>query len=127
MELGLQARLVIDRDTASRFGIRTQTIDDTLYDAFGQRQVSIMYKPLNQYHVVMEVAPEFSKSTEALQNIHVRAGNGTATVQCTRTGVAARRLGRGACVGLCGSIQEPQTNRRAIERYGPGRLATATR
>ena len=52
-------------------------IDNALYDAFGQRQVSIMYKPLNQYHVVMEVAPEFSNSTDALQNIYVRANNGT--------------------------------------------------
>jgi multidrug efflux pump len=49
-----------------------------LYDAFGQRQVSIIYKPLNQYHVVMEVAPEFSQSTDSLQNIYVRAANGTA-------------------------------------------------
>ena len=56
-----------------------------------------------------------------------KIGNGTATVQCTRTGVAAGRPGRGACVGLCGSIQEPQTNRGAIERYGTGRAATATR
>ena len=52
-------------------------IDNALYDAFGQRQVSIMYKPLNQYHVVMEVAPEFSNSTDALQNIYVRANSGT--------------------------------------------------
>ena len=56
---GLQATLVIDRDTASRLGITQQVIDDTLYDAFGQRQVSTMYTPLNQYHVVMEVAPQF--------------------------------------------------------------------
>ena len=56
---GLQAALVIDRDTASRFGVTPQAIDDTLYDAFGQRQVSTMYTPLNQYHVVMEVAPQF--------------------------------------------------------------------
>ncbi len=50
-------RSVIDRDTAARLGITPQTIDDTLYDAFGQRQVSTMYTQLNQYHVVMEVAP----------------------------------------------------------------------
>ena len=54
---GLQAALVIDRDTASRLGILPQAIDETLYDAFGQRQVSTIYTPLNQYHVVLEVAP----------------------------------------------------------------------
>src|SRR5438093_4852050 len=56
---GLEASLVIDRDTASRLGITPQLIDDTLYDAFGQRQVSTMYTELNQYHVVMAVAPQF--------------------------------------------------------------------
>src|SRR5579871_822441 len=68
---GLQAKLVIDRDTASRMGITPQTLDNALYDAFGQRQVSTMYRALNQYHVVMEVAPE------ALQNIYLRSTTGT--------------------------------------------------
>jgi multidrug efflux pump len=75
---GLEATVIIDRDTAARLGVDATDVDNALYDAFGQRQVSIMYKPLNQYHVVMEVAPEFSKSTESLQNIYVRAANGTA-------------------------------------------------
>ncbi len=74
---GLQAKLVIDRDTASRLGVTPQTIDNALYDAFGQRQVSTMYRPLNQYHVVMEVAPQFQQTTEALQNIYVRSSSGT--------------------------------------------------
>ena len=74
---GLEATVLIDRVTASRLGVAAADIDNALYDAFGQRQVSIMYKPLNQYHVVMEVAPEFSLSTEALQAIYVRAANGT--------------------------------------------------
>jgi multidrug efflux pump len=73
---GLQARLVIDRDTASRLGVSPQDLDNALYDAFGQRQVSTMYRPLNQYHVVMEVAPRFQQTTEALQNIYLRASNG---------------------------------------------------
>ena len=55
-----------------------QTLDNALYDAFGQRQVSTMYRPLNQYHVVMEVAPEFQQTTEALQNIYVRSTSGAA-------------------------------------------------
>jgi multidrug efflux pump len=73
---GLQARLVIDRDTASRLGVAAQDIDNALYDAFGQRQVSTIYRPLNQYHVVMEVAPEFQQTTEALENIYLRSSNG---------------------------------------------------
>ena len=74
---GLQARLVIDRDTASRLGVAAEDIDNALYDAFGQRQVSTMYRPLNQYHVVMEVAPKFQETTEALQNIYLRSTSGT--------------------------------------------------
>jgi multidrug efflux pump len=73
---GLQAKLVIDRDTASRLGITPQTLDNALYDAFGQRQVSTMYRALNQYHVVMEVAPQFQQTPEALQNIYLRATTG---------------------------------------------------
>jgi multidrug efflux pump len=73
---GLQAQLVIDRDTASRLGVAAQDIDNALYDAFGQRQVSTMYQPLNQYHVVMEVAPEFQQTTEALQSIYLRSSRG---------------------------------------------------
>jgi multidrug efflux pump len=75
---GLQAKLVIDRDTASRMGITAETLDNALYDAFGQRQVSTMYRPLNQYHVVMEVAPQFQQTPEALQNIYLRSTTGTA-------------------------------------------------
>jgi multidrug efflux pump len=74
---GLQAKLIIDRDTASRLGINPTTLDNALYDAFGQRQVSTMYRPLNQYHVVMEVAPQFQQTPEALQNIYLRSTTGT--------------------------------------------------
>jgi multidrug efflux pump len=73
---GLQAGLIIDRDTASRLGISPQTVDSALYDAFGQAQVSVMYEPLNQYHVVMEVAQPFQKSTNALSNLYVRSSTG---------------------------------------------------
>jgi len=70
---GLEAHIVIDRDTAARLGIDAGTIDSTLYDAFGQRQVSTMYRQLNQYHVVMEVDPRLQQSPDALQNIYVRS------------------------------------------------------
>ncbi len=74
---GLQAALVIDRDTASRLGLTPQVIDNVLYDAFGQRQVSTMYAGINQYHVVMEVDPKFGQSPDALKNIYVPSSNGT--------------------------------------------------
>ena len=74
---GLQATLVIDRRTASRLGITPQIIDDTLYDAFGQRQVSIIYTQLNQYHVVMEVEPRFWQRPETLKDIYVRSTAGS--------------------------------------------------
>ena len=68
---GLRADLVIDRDTASRLGILPQAIDDTLYDAFGQRQVSTMFTQLNQYHVVLEVDPQFQQNPDSLKSIYV--------------------------------------------------------
>src|SRR5689334_6838380 len=74
---GLQEALTYDRDTAARLGITPQLIDTTLYDAFGQRQVSTMYMQLNQYHVVMEVAPEFWQSPEGLKEIYLRPASGT--------------------------------------------------
>ncbi len=69
---GLQTRLNMDRDTAARLGISIATIDNTLYDAFGQRPVSTMYKSLNQYRVVMQVSPEFSQNPESIRHIFVR-------------------------------------------------------
>jgi multidrug efflux pump len=73
---GLQASLVYDRDTASRLGITPQMIDNTLYEAFGQAQVSTMYTALNQYHVVMEVAPQFWQNPSSLSDIYVRPSVG---------------------------------------------------
>ncbi len=74
---GLGMNLIIDRDTASRLGITPQNIDDTLDDAFGQRQVSTMFTQQNQYHVVMEVAPSFQRNTGQLDKIYVKSSNGT--------------------------------------------------
>ena len=73
---GLKADLVIDRDTASRLGILPQAIDDTLYDAFGQRQVSTIFTQLNQYHVVLEADPSFQQSPDSLKNIYVHSSTG---------------------------------------------------
>src|SRR5215469_1260739 len=73
---GLQASLIVDRDTASRLGVSILAIDNTLNDAFGQRQVSNIYKGLNQYHVVLEVMPSAQQSPEALKSIYVPATGG---------------------------------------------------
>ncbi len=73
---GLQAMLQYDRETAARFGISPQLIDSTLYDAFGQRQVSTMYSNLNQYHVIMEAAPEYWQNPQFLREIYVRSPSG---------------------------------------------------
>ena len=73
---GLQLKIDIDRDKASRFNVRTQAIDDTLYDAFGQRQVSSIFTQLNQYRVVLEVLPDFQIGPDALEKIHVKSSTG---------------------------------------------------
>jgi multidrug efflux pump len=74
---GLQADLVIDRDTASRLGVTPTAIDNTLYDAFGQRQVSTIYTQLNQYHVVLEVDTQFQQDPSSLNKLYVKSANGT--------------------------------------------------
>ena len=86
---GLQAGLIVDRDTASRLGLTAATIDNALYDAFGQRQVSTMYEQINQYHVVMEIDPKFQQSPDALQNIYVQSATGQAIPMSAFTHYAA--------------------------------------
>ena len=73
---GLEARLVYDRQTAARLGITPQLMDTTLYSAFGQSQVSTMYTSLNQYHVVMEVAPQFWQDPQALDYVYIHPATG---------------------------------------------------
>jgi multidrug efflux pump len=73
---GLLLNIVIDRDSAARLGILPADIDNALYDAFGQRQVSTIYTQLNQYHVVMEVDPQFQQNADQLKNIYVHSSNG---------------------------------------------------
>jgi multidrug efflux pump len=74
---GLRAKLVFDRDTAARLGITPATIDQTLYDAYGQREVSTIFTQLNQYHVVLEVSPSFRQSPLDLRNLFIRTGAGS--------------------------------------------------
>jgi len=73
---GLETDLVIDRDTAARLGITASQIDNTLYDAFGQRQVSTIYSARNQYHVIMEVAPQYWQDPETLKDVFVSTSGG---------------------------------------------------
>jgi multidrug efflux pump len=87
---GLEAELVIDRDTASRLGITPQNIDDTLDDAFGQRQVSTMFTQLNQYHVVLEVSNSFQQNPSSLDSIFVKSSNGTQVPLSTFTHFVSR-------------------------------------
>jgi len=79
---GLEVPVTIDRATAARLGVSTRLIDETLYDAFGQRQVSTIYSSLNQYHVVMELEPQYWQRPDALSNIYLRSSTG-ATVPLT--------------------------------------------
>jgi multidrug efflux pump len=88
---GLNANLVIDRDTAARLGITPQNIDDTLNDAFGQRQVSTIFTQKNQYHVVLEVAQKFQRNPSALGNIYVKSSNGTQVPLSTFTHFEAQQ------------------------------------
>ncbi len=80
---GLESNLVIDRVTAARLGITMSQINNTLYDAFGQRQVSTIYMPRNQYHVVMEVAPGYRQSPDTLNQIYISTGGGIRGTQAT--------------------------------------------
>jgi multidrug efflux pump len=86
---GRQARLVIDRDSASRLGITPQMIDDALYDAFGQRQSSMLFTQLNQYRVVLEVAPRFRDAPQDMAQMYVRAGPGAGRPGETRVPLGA--------------------------------------
>ncbi|MGH9406947.1 MAG: multidrug efflux RND transporter permease subunit [Terriglobia bacterium] len=104
---GLQETLVIDRDMASRLGITPAAIDATLYDAFGQRQVSTIFTQLNQYHVVLEVAPPFRQNPDALKDIYVASSSGAevplstlAHFEPSTTSLAVNHQGQFASVTL---------------------------
>jgi multidrug efflux pump len=88
---GLAVQLVIDRATASRLGIAPTTIDNTLYDAFGQRQINTMYTQLNQYHVILESEPQFQNDPDKLNKLYIQANAAAGT-----TGAAASSSGNGS-------------------------------
>ena len=85
-DLGLRAKLVYDRNTAARFGITTSAIDQTLYDAYGQREVSTMFTQLNQYHVVLELKPGFEKNPSDLSDLFIRTAAGSGSSSASGSG-----------------------------------------
>jgi multidrug efflux pump len=93
---GLETDITIDRDTAARLGINVAQIDNTLYDAFGQRQVSTIYNPRNQYHVVMEAAPQYWQNAETLKDVFVSTAGGGASGTQTTNAVAGTVFGPAA-------------------------------
>ncbi len=97
-QAGLQTDLKIDRATAARLNLLPSTIDNTLYDAFGQRQVSVIYNPLNQYHVVMEVAPRFWQSPDILNQLYVSTSGANAAGTQTTNFPAGNASGKGGGV-----------------------------
>ena len=93
---GLRARVVVDRATAARFGMTTSAIDQTLYDAYGQREISVMFTQLNQYHVVLELMPDFRKNPLDLRNLFIRSAMGaTGGAGVVSGGSATAGVGRG--------------------------------
>jgi multidrug efflux pump len=112
---GLETDLDYDRITAARLGVSVSEIDATLYDAFGQRQVSTIFNALNQYHVIMEVAPRYWQSPESLRDIYVSTSGGAATATATTNLVTA--AARGAA-GASNSAENALTN--AIANTGRG-------
>jgi multidrug efflux pump len=125
---GLETDLTIDRATASRLGITASQIDNTLYDAFGQRQVSTIYNALNQYHVVMEVAPQFWQSPDTLKDIYAStSGGAVGGVQGTNAivGSTATKTAPGGAAPTTGNddaVRNQRTN--AIAATGRGGAST---
>ena len=106
---GLGLKVDIDRDTAGRFGITPQNVDDTLYDAFGQRQVSTIFTQANQYHVILEAGRKWQRSADALQDLRVQIGAASQNLAST---VALA----GTNTALTGAASQPQAPLSAFTR-----------
>jgi multidrug efflux pump len=95
---GLAVSLTIDRPTAARFGITPQTIDNTLYDAFGQRQINTLYTKLNQYHVILETDPKFQLRPQRLHDIYIQSSSSSSSSSTATSNTAGSSSGAGAGV-----------------------------
>ncbi len=125
---GLEIDLTVDRDTASRLQLNPASIDNTLYDAFGQRDVSTIYNPLNQYHVVMEVAPQYWQSPETLNNLWISTAGGTvngtqATNAVARTVSSAKTASSNTAAALAANTAINQATN-ALANTGRGGVST---
>jgi multidrug efflux pump len=116
---GLETDIVIDRDTAARLGVTPSQIDNTLYDAFGQRQVSTIYSALNQYHVIMEVAPRYWQSPDTLRDLYISTAGGNASgTQTTAAAATARSAVSAPPSPSANSARNAATN--ALANVGKG-------
>src|SRR4051812_41500283 len=134
---GLQVNLTIDRDAAARLGVSSRAISATLYDAFGQRQVSTIYNALNQYHVVMEVSPEYWENPESLKDIYVSTSGGAisgaqataavaGTTPATTTPTTAALTGAGATLlDPSAAVRNQRTNAIAVSGRGSASTGAA--
>jgi multidrug efflux pump len=115
---GLETDIVIDRDTASRLGITVAQVDNTLYDAFGQRQVSTIYNPLNQYHVVMEVAPKYWQNPDTLKDVYVSTSGGAVGGTQGTNAVAGTVSGQTTAATAAASIAADAARNQALNSIG---------
>jgi multidrug efflux pump len=108
---GLASSLTIDRPTASRFGITPQTIDNTLYDAFGQRQINTLYTQVNQYHVILETDPRFQRNPRRLNDLYIQSTQGSSgsSTATSNTGGSSSGAGSGATSSAGASLLAPST------------------
>ncbi len=128
---GLETDLVIDRDTASRLGITASQIDSTLYDAFGQRQVSVIYSAINQYHVVMEVDPRYTQYPASLDDIYIAASGagaaGTALSNSPAGTVTAAAATQAASAASASATAAANANNNSARNAAINALANAGR
>jgi multidrug efflux pump len=126
---GLETDLVIDRDTASRLGITASQIDNTLYDAFGQRQVSVIYSAINQYHVVMEIDPRYTQYPASLSDIYIATSgggaSGTAQSNLPAGTVAAPAATKAAAGTAANATAAANANNNSARNAAINALATA--
>ena len=129
---GLQLNLTIDRDAASRLGVSTRNISATLYDAFGQRQVSTIYNALNQYHVVMEVAPQWWENPESLKEIYVSTSGGalsgtqtTGSIASTTTTTNSSGAAGASTIDPAQAVRNLRTNQIAVSGRGSASTGAA--
>jgi multidrug efflux pump len=123
---GLAANLVIDRDSAARLGISAAAIDNVLYDAFGQREVSTMYTPLNQYYVVMEVDPSYQLSPDSLNGIYIKASNVPGGTAVMPSGVTGATSPTGGAMVPLSAIAHYDARRTALQVNHQGQYPAVT-